>query len=260
MQTPRMAAEALLTDYFAWRGQATPDADARNLLRQVRVIDGTRWFPRKYVEDAIALLRRGAFNVEEVATDFLGVDLRIDDLSRFDALTGAPVYGLAHPDEWSICICHRARAYKPLFRATIAHEIGHLQLHAKSAAFSPASSRRPRTEFEADTFMHTLLAPPSLLHMALSLVCHLYSRHYENVVLGANSAPGRHLWRHFVLPILVNNLCVSRQLLCLKFLELGVINQESLQFHMSYVMPNIWLQQEHRDAETRVSPLDCFSD
>jgi hypothetical protein len=236
---PRTAAAELIADYFAWRGESTPESDAEELLNRVQIIDRSRWFPRKHADDAIAIMQKSAFDIEHLAADFLGVDLKTEDLSRFDPLTGAPVFGLANPDEWSIRVCHRAHSYMPLLRATVAHEIGHLQLHSCVAAFSPSSSRRPRVELEADAFMHDTLAPPVVLHMSVALVAHFYGLRIDQILGGANLAVGRYLWKQFVLPLLVNNLCVSRQMLCLKFLRMGVMSQETYEWHLRYAMPNV---------------------
>jgi len=249
MSKARMAAEALVSDYFAGRGESCPESDAKEIIAKVRIVDQVRWFPRKYVDDAIAIIRKAAFDIDDLAKNFLGIDVKVAELTKYDSLTGAPVYGLAHPTDWAIHVCRRATDYKPLYRATVAHEIGHLQLHSAVAAFSPESRKRPPVESEADDFMHNLLAQPNVLQMSVALVSHLYGIRFDQVMGGANLVHGRYLWKTRVLPVLVNNLCVSRQMLCLKFVRMGILNQESYEWHLSYAMPNVWL------AASRSKPL-----
>jgi hypothetical protein len=248
-----MAAAELVADYFGSFGESTPEVDAEALLSRVKLIQRSRWFPRKYAEDAIEIMHRAAFDIEHLAIDFLGVDLKTEDLSRFDPLTGAPVFGLANPDEWSIRVCHRARSYRPLFRATIAHEIAHLQLHSCVATFSPSSLRRPAIEVEADEFMHNLLLQPALLQLSLGLICHLNGLRIDQVLGGADLAQGRYLWKTHVLPFLVNHLCVSRQMLCIKCMNIGIMNRATYEYHLRYAMPNKWLNDESRQMPLRRS-------
>lgn len=241
MPNPRTVAIELIGDFFGWQNESTPDQRARDLINRIKIKRGSRWFPEAAVRDGCEILQRAAFDIEVLARDFLGIELKSEDLGRYDSLTGAPVFGLAEPDEWLIQICPRARQYMPLFRATVAHEIGHLQLHSQAAAFSPQSHRRPAVEYEADAFMNALLAPQAVLVLGVALASHFYSLPFKRVLFNANSESARCAWKRAILPVLVNHLCVSRHLLCVTFVEMGILSRETCQFHLDYAMPNRWL-------------------
>src|SRR6185312_14053471 len=70
---------------------------------------------------ALDVLRRGNFDVCDLAENFLGIDLYVGDLRALDEQAGAPVFGLAQPESRTIEICQRAESYEPLFRSTVMH-------------------------------------------------------------------------------------------------------------------------------------------
>lgn len=95
--------------------------------------------------------------MEDLAQNFLGLDLFLDDLSDFDRTAGAQVFGAAEPTSGVIKVDLRAVDYQPLYRSTVMHEVAHVVLHQGHAArvmnYSPRSPRRPGEEREADRFM-----------------------------------------------------------------------------------------------------------
>jgi hypothetical protein len=172
---PTAAAEVTLKDYFAHRGESAPDAQARELVRRIRLFSSGGWRSDTLVDTACQLLAAATFDVDDLVENYLGVGLSIEPLYEYDARTGSPVFGLADPPQWEMVICERALRYLPLYRTCVAHELGHLLLHTSSGrrqrqlAFSPAARNRPPEEREADEFMAALLAPRHVLSLSVAL-------------------------------------------------------------------------------------------
>jgi Zn-dependent peptidase ImmA (M78 family) len=263
MAEPWKAAAALMREYYDSKGQEWVAFSASRLIERVKLARN-RWADRTLRAEAAEIIRRAAFDVDDLVERHLGVDLEIESLRELDRVAGAQVFGLADTQRWTIAVCERAEAYEPLYRATVMHEIGHLLLHrfpsGRSVAYAPESRQRPPHEREADQFMHVALLPKSLLLLAIAHIADLWDIHPREAFSGANTDRGRWQWRERFLTPLVNNLVVSRQMICIKLLRVGIFSQETLEFHTSYTLRNRWLKHQRcgplrRSIEEVVSRL-----
>lgn len=100
----KTAAE-LLTAYYASREEADPAVQAFAWVRAY-VFRGFKIGADSW-DYAESVLDRAAFDVEDIAQNFLGLDLFLDDLSELDAVAGASVFGSADPMSTSF---HTTRA------------------------------------------------------------------------------------------------------------------------------------------------------
>ncbi len=243
MSVAQDAAGRLLTEYCRSQGRETPAVEAARLLSRIRVCKA-RWANRDTASSALRLLGNAAIDVDDLAENHLGVTLSVECLERFDRYSGAPVYGVARPNSRHVTVCTRALKYEPLYRATIAHELGHTVLHQRDSglhAYSPQSPHRPSIESEADEFMTAILLPDPVFHLSLAFVAHFHRIDIREIGSRADSNRGREQWRRYLLPFCVNSLCVSRHLVCVWALKRGFVNRETLAYHLTYAMPNRWL-------------------
>lgn len=239
---PAKAANRLLGEYFRVRGRFSPEEEARRALREITHRRG-RCVAARDIDRADEVLRHACFDVDDVAENFLRVELRIESLARFDSTAGAPVFGFARPQRWQITICERAERYMPLYRTTVMHELGHLLLHGNrndSPSYSPRSPVRPAYEIEADEFMLRAILPRSVLSLAMFRSAAWHDLSIVEAIRGANTERGRWQYRQYYLPELVSQLCVSRELLCNTLTDLHLFTAETRQYHLSYAMPNRW--------------------
>lgn len=111
----------LLAAYYRSRGEPDPAQQAYAWLqafvaRHFNVDHGS-------ISYAESILDRSTFDVEDLAQNFLGLDLFLDDLSDFDDAAGAKVFGSAEPTSGVIKVDLRAVEYQPLYRLTVMHEV-----------------------------------------------------------------------------------------------------------------------------------------
>lgn len=236
--------------YFAQRCEETPELRASRLLRRnLPLIDRQTgcWPGEAAIFAAYDILDAAAFSIDDLAENFLGVTLTIEPLTRLDHEAGAQVFGLAYPSLNEITICERAENYLPLFRTTVAHELGHIVLHNTTQSrvlqynYSPASIRRPRHEAEADEFMEALLLPNSVLFLAIAVIAQESGLLLSEVIHCANTTRGRWQWKRELFRPLVERLCLSREMLVVQLRKLGVFEDDTVAFHRQYRLPNKWL-------------------
>ncbi|HUT58022.1 MAG TPA: ImmA/IrrE family metallo-endopeptidase [Phycisphaerae bacterium] len=244
MVKPWKAAAQLMADYFSSRGQRWPAFDATDLLSRVEHVNG-HWVNDSHVSEAEAVIRRACFDVDDLVENYLRIELIFEDLSYLDGLIGAPVYGYAHPDTRRIAVCDRARAYEPLCRTTIIHEVAHILLHTaakeRTIVYCPEFPGRSPEEVEANQFMHVALLPKSVLRLAIAWLCHIQGIDLRLAVGSANFKRGRWIWRRRLFGPLIGKLCVSRELVSLKMMRtLGVFDQDTVNFHKTYHLPTKW--------------------
>lgn len=247
MSRARREAARLLSNYFATKGRLTPEAQASSLIRRVLIGSDNRWQSDTIRETASGVLRSAAFNVDDLAENFLDVDLTISSLRDFDQRAGAKVFGLAYPDEHRIVICDRAEQYPPLYRSTVAHELGHVLLHRsaepqRQLCYSPLAERRPHEENEVDEFMIALLLPERVLTLAVGVFAEMNGVALQDCLGHAGSARGRWIWRHLLFRRLIEELCLSRQLIAYRMRSVGYFTSETVRYHLSYRLPNRWRQ------------------
>jgi hypothetical protein len=188
--------EALLADYYGERGEQSPANEAMEWLRRyVRCDCQANQCSYEVAQDILA---RSVFDVEDLAQNFLGLDLLLDDLRSYDEQTQAQVFGVANPNKDEIVICFRAEAYRPLYRSTVMHEVAHILLDHRppdqTLFYSPASHSRPREEMEADRFMARALLPKPILFLAVVYAASLGGLRSGEAFDQANSTRGRFQW------------------------------------------------------------------
>jgi hypothetical protein len=234
--------ENFLFAYHTSRGESMPGPDAFQWLRSC----AERGFQvsADSFEYAGTLLNRATIDVDDVAENFLGLDLFLNDLRGLDSAADAPVFGFAKPSSGTINVCFRAEAYRPLYRSTVMHEVAHMMLHAEgrqtTLRYSPNSKMRPKVEREADRFMAETLLPKSILYLAIVLASQSTGIESGEAFRGANTRRGHWQWRHIFFPFFLNRLCLSRELVALRMLELGAFSRETLGHHKTYPIPNRW--------------------
>lgn len=245
MKKAGIAAVQALRKYFSSFGEDWPSDEATDLMKRVTVDGQTHsWRTRSHASYADGILHRSHFNVDDFAENFLGITLWVDQLERFDEQCNAPVFGYAKPNARVIVICERALKYEPLRRATVLHEVGHILLHEDSAArvlsYAPHRTRRPRHERQADAFMVSAILPVPIVELAITRTAEANQINLQDAFVAANSRRGRWQWRRVFFPALVNTLCVSRHLIALLLLRRRIITRDTLQYHLSYKLPNRW--------------------
>lgn len=234
----------LLAAYYESRDEPIPAEQAYAWLRAFVM----RRFnvDRESFDYTESILDRAVLDVEDVALNFLGLDLFLDDLSDYDRAAGAQVFGAAEPASGVIKVDLRAVEYQPLYRSTVMHEVAHVVLHHGRAArvlnYSPRSPRRPREEGEADRFMAESLLPEPILYLAIVLAERLFGVDASAAFAGANSARGRYQWRHYYFPQFLNRLCLSRELVAVRMVQRGTFSQSTFDYHLTYPIPNRWRQ------------------
>ena len=245
MTRSHRAAASILRSYFSERGEEPPNAQAGEFLRRITMSRYGVWRSIELVDTACRILDAATFDVDDLAENHLGAGLFIEPLHEYDALAGAPVFGLADTDAGEMTICERAERYLPLYRTTVAHELGHLVLHGgglhnRALAYSPRSKIRPPEEHEADEFMVALLAPDNVLTLGVALAAHQRHLHVGDVLGRANTVWGRDRWRHAIFPSLIDRMCLSREFLAVQMRKWGFFSHETVEFHKTYRLPNRW--------------------
>lgn len=241
MLEPRQEAIDLLCDYFSHSGLEWPGHTAEKIQHRIATQNG-RWLTRHHVADVDKILDESNFDVDDLSTNYLGATIRLEDLRYLDGYLESPVFGYAKPAEWSIAICHRALTYKPLYRATVMHELGHLMLHSfepkRAVAFTPFATQFPPEEVQANRFMVESLLPKSVLLLAIARFAETADLDLRFVLEKANLWAGRTLWRDCIFVPTVAALGVSRRMICLRLKQMKVFNDETCAFHKSYSANN----------------------
>lgn len=254
MNRARMVARDLMTDYYKWCRQGAPPTEALDLISVIRLRDN-RWQHHNHRKRAEQIFEAARFDVDELAENFLGLTLSVEPMHRLDAIAGATVFGAANPRAGEIRICERAEAYPPLYRTTVMHEVAHVLMHGPQDVqcmnYSPDSPRRPRHEMEADEFMHTTILPVPVLNLVVAWIADLRGASLPEALARANTRRGRWQWRHLYLPAIINTLCVSRHLIAIKLVTLGVFSRATLKYHLSYAAPNCWRPEVQSLGPTR---------
>ena len=247
---PTIAARQLAHDYFQNRGMESPEAQADEFLPRIHIYRKTgEWRSDTLIETALKIVDAQAeFDVDDLVENYLHAILNIESLRDYDKAAGSPVFGLTYPWSREILICDRAVQNLPLYRTSVAHEVGHLILHGASQEMSPlpyapGAPKRPSEETEADEFMIALLAPPNVIKIAVGLAAIRSGLHLSEVWHSANTLRGRRQWKDYILPRLVDSLCLSRLLLTIQMIKLGVFTEETGEFHKTYALPNRWRRQ-----------------
>jgi IrrE N-terminal-like domain len=237
-----LSADDLLSAYYASLGESPPSLAATRWLQTYLLRRGQT--STDSLEYGFEILNRAIIDVEDVAENFLGLDLYIDDLQRFDEKAGAPVFGFASPETGRITICRRAEAYAPLYRSTVMHEVAHMILHGgpkmRTLCYSPSSRNRPPEEREADWFMAQALLPKSILYLAVVLAGRARGLFEGEAFRAANTRRGQFQWRNVYFPFFVNRLCLSRQLVAVRMSQERKFNDATYKYHLRYTMPNRW--------------------
>ena len=237
------AACKMMREYFGSRGEPSPQDAAEALLDRLRVGAKPQFTDRQY-SLARPIMKNAYFDVDDLAENHLGVSLIIERLDHLDVEAGAKVFGFARPIAREITICERATTYEPLYRTTVMHELGHVALHVPDAKcslnYAPSSSRRPAFEREADRFMVAAVLPDSVLDLAVAVCAYFHGTDVVSALRVANDTRGRWQWRTWFLPMLINHLCVSRQLVLINLQRRGFFTRETVAHHLSYRLETRW--------------------
>jgi Zn-dependent peptidase ImmA (M78 family) len=245
MTRAQQVATSVLKGYFSKRGEWTPDEQAREFIRRITLTPSGAWRSDDLVDTAVRILELATIDVDDLVENHLQFHLSIEPLYAYDEKAGAPVFGFADLSHDEMVICERAERYQPLYRTCVAHELGHLMLHGagnhrRRLAYSPASSKRPPEEREADEFMVALLAPPNVLLLGLAMAANQSGLHVADVLRRANTSWGHHAWRHYILPLMIDRMCLSREFIAVQMSQWRVFSRPTVEYHRTYRLPNRW--------------------
>lgn len=259
MSRARRSATEHLNKYFRSIGYQSPTRDAYILMKRIGVDSSTHaWQNPQFYMDADELIRRSTIDTDDFVENYLGATLWVEDLRSLSNQLGCRIYGFSKPKSRVIVICETTFRYEPLRRATIFHEAGHLCLHRdikrESLNYAPRKHARPTEEREADEFMMSCMLPLSIFHLATARVCAFHKIDLTLAHQAACSRRGRWIWRYRLLPEMVDRLCVSREMLVRTLYRLRFIDFDTLQYHLSYRMPNKWLQTCRRKPNGDLGP------
>jgi len=233
----------LLHDYFKSHHETSPSDDALLLLKGF-IEGGLRWRDDKVVDFAKSVMTRANFDVCDLAENFLGIDVYITDLSSYDERADAPVFGIARPASQTIEICQRAEKYEPLFRSTVMHEVAHIVKHSRGRKgamhYAPAAKHRPQEEMEADRFMADALLPLPILFLSVFALAQQMALNPIEAFACADSSRGQFQWKNFYFTPLINQLCVSRELIAISLRHYRFISERTLEYHRSYSLSTKW--------------------
>lgn len=261
MLPPQVAAEAVIDSYYFGRREESPRLEAARLVNRVR-FQGKKMTGFDDVDLAEDVLIRSSFDVDDLAEFHLGIDLRVEHLDDLDQLAGAKVFGVAEPRRRRICICERATRYKPLYRTTVMHEVGHVELHTRRCArllnYAPFARRRPPEEWEADTFMHSALLPADILLLAIVWIAKRHDLNALEAIQSANSPRGRFQWQKYYFPAIVSRLCVSVHMTSIKLRQMGIFTRDTVEYHLSQrARPNRWMiAEDHRPLRRLIAEVE----
>lgn len=231
----------VMREYYHARGEQWPADEAKRLL-VLYVQAGFRWRPEA-AEHAYGVLARANFDVVDLAQNFLQFDMVVHDLRSFDTDAGAPVFGAAFTKSHSFAVCDRTTLYQPLFRSTVVHEVAHLVLdsqHAEHSYYAPHSAHRPRTVYAADKFMVGALLPKALLTLGIVVEADRRGIASGEALRGANTSRGLSQWRHIFFPSLIDQLCVSREMIAITMWRFGYFSPGTLDYHKTYALKTRW--------------------
>lgn len=151
--------------------------------------------------------------VERWVESPLGIDLEIGD-------TGSDAHGLARPSQRQIIIDQSISDDDERFRFTLAHELGHIWMHAgveHAGSAQPAVDAGP-LEREADTFAAAFLIPLRLLLREVVTTAQRTGPGQGGalppLLAGGNAA--RELWEGVLIPALRARFGVSRSAVLLR--------------------------------------------
>lgn len=242
---PRMVATSIVGSFFSSFGLVPPELRARQLLRRIKVGRDHKWTDPDLAIEVGTFLRQTCFDVVQLVVH-TGFHVHFRDLG-IDPASGRKILGHHSAKEHVITVCRSTMDYYPLFRTTVLHELAHLLLHRHGQ--NPES----RCEREANEFMQSAILPRAVLFLGVFLICQSNVVDPVLALQSANLLRGKYIWRHRLLPWLVDNLCVSRELIAILMEKEGWFDSATLQYHTSYHMPNKWLQprtveQSHVDS------------
>ncbi len=244
MTEPWKAADKLMTEYYASKGLDWVAFEASRIFGTAYKRRDHKWTSQHLESRAAKTLQQACFDVDDLVENHLGISLSIESLEHLDATAGAPVYGYAYPASKEIVVCERTLAYEPLYRSTVIHEAAHVLMHKKAATrcmlFVPDRCSMSLEEREANQFMHVALLPESVLLLGAAYYCQLRGIDLGLAFGSANISRGKWIWRDRLFPELINNLCVSRQMICIKLCEMGWFNQNTVRYHQSYRLQTRW--------------------
>lgn len=243
MTNPWKVAEATMTDYFASKGQEWPAIEADQILSRVGINRDHRWTNHQLVDQAQAVLSRATFSMDELVKDHLKISMSYECLDYLDESQGSKVYGCAYPQSREIVICTRTLGYKPLFRTTVAHELGHVLMHTdvqQRCLLYTERSGSSSEEREANAFMKAIILPKPTLDLAITYICDTYGIDVRLAFGSANSIRGRDVWSRCLFVPLINKLCVSRDMVCISMKQRGVFSEETVAYHKTYALKTHW--------------------
>jgi hypothetical protein len=203
------------------------------------------------LEHAEQILDAARIDVEDLAQNFLGLDVLIDDLSSFDKQAHAVVFGHIRPTARTITVCTRALDYLPLYRSTVLHEVAHFVLHGgtdKALRYAPGSPIRPPEERQADWFMSETLLPKPIQYTAVVVAAEISGLAPGDAFAAANTEYGRFQWRRFYFPFFINRMCLSRQLVSVRMSQQRHFDSDTFRYHQKYALPNRWRNSSHRET------------
>ncbi len=166
--------------------------------------------------------------VEQWVEGPLGIQLSIADLTHL----GPGVLGVARPSEREIEVSEGLLTYEPRLRFTIAHELGHVLLHARlSTNFrdsADADFMERKIEREADRFAASFLMPlPALCSELASVATTLWSDPQSLLLaVGRGDIPAERIFRSKVLPHLTRRFNVSLSATVRRFNDIQMPNGE----------------------------------
>ena len=233
----------IMKGFYNSRRQEWPALAAQRLMPMIRV-RGSRWVSAEDETEAAGILNRALFDVDELAEDYLGIRISRPLLKRYDDESGKLLgYSLTETPE--IAACRRTLAYRPLYRTTIMHEVGHQMLHIPCVidpvAGPPAAHIVASREREAYDFMRVTLLPKPILKLAIAYIAHVQAIPLDKVLVEANTNPGHSLWRRHIFRPVINKLCVSRAFVAVAMRKsLGVFTESTVRYHRKYALDNHW--------------------
>lgn len=149
--------------------------------------------------------------VEEWIENPLGIRFGVTDLSYL----GDGVLGASFIREREILVDEKVLANEGRYRFTVAHELGHLILHAKLRDrfhdFAEYDRESETVERQADRFAAAFLTPLPLLERELLALLTLRSLNAKDAViqLMRPTPESESLWRRLVLPMVARKFGVS---------------------------------------------------
>jgi len=251
MSKPWELAVKTMRDFFATKDQEWPADEAGRLLLRIQPGRNHRWVDRNHARQAEDILRRSVFDVDDLLENHLGIRICIERLDHLDKSQGAPVFGCAYPRKREVLVCERALGYDPLYRTTLLHEAGHVLLHSDEAnrcmLYVPRERQSSPEEREANEFMEVAILPKQVLCLGVAYLCDFWGIDIRRAIRGANNEWGRWVWRHRILGPLVSQLCVSREMNCIKMRRLKAFSPDTVKYHLSYSLATKWHNPEHCD-------------